>query len=211
MSTLMKRGSLSRRRSLIAVAAASALALASCGEGRPAGAGPDAIPVAGEDVTRPPMNWDGLIVNGIPSTEAAAGSNMAFDVVVPSLLGEPTRVEITDPESAPAEFRVAGFAYDDPVHGRFWVLEAVAEMSQEELESWLVCDPKAGCEGLWTLAVLPGGIRGVLIQGPTATSVVWLDAGRRFDVVGPAKTLNGTSAMDVASAVVKSELNFGGP
>jgi hypothetical protein len=153
----------------------------------------------------PPPDWEGLIVNGVPSTEARAAREMQFDLLVPSLLGDPVRIVITAPESAPPRFRLTGFVYDSPSGGRFWVLEAISQMTQTELESLASCDPATGCEGSWTMVPLPRGIRGLLIEGPVATSVIWLETDRRFDVVGPSETFDRSFATEVASNVVLSE------
>jgi hypothetical protein len=161
----------------------------------------------GEDLESlgPPIDWDAMIVNGVESTVAEAKREMGFEVLVPSLLGEPARVVITSPDSSPPRFRLTGFVYDDPTHGTYWVIEEVSQTSQGELESLTECDPAAGCEGSWTIAELPRGIRGVLVEGPTATSVMWLEGRRRFDVVGPSETFDGSFATEVASNVVLSE------
>jgi hypothetical protein len=157
------------------------------------------------DPRGPAPDWDDLIGNGVTSTEARAEREMGFDLLVPSLLGEPARIIISAPESAPRESRSAGFIYDSPSHGRFWVIEAVRQTTQEELESLTSCDPAAGCEGSWTIVGLPRGIRGLLIEGPVATSVVWLESDRRFDVIGPSETFDGSFATQVASDVISSE------
>jgi hypothetical protein len=39
----------------------------------------------------------------------------------------------------------------------------------------------------------------VLIEGPVATSVVWLVDGVRYDVVGPSDTLSGDEALQIAA------------
>jgi hypothetical protein len=161
----------------------------------------------GEDLESlgPPIDWDAMIVNGVESTVAEAKREMGFEVLVPSLLGEPARVVITSPDSSPPRFRLTGFVYDDPTHGTYWVIEEVSQTSQGELESLTECDPAAGCEGSWTIAELRRGIRGVLVEGPIATSVIWLEGLRRFDVVGPSETFDGSFAQEVASNVVMSE------
>jgi hypothetical protein len=165
----------------------------------PAGCGSD------RESTGPPVDWDAMFVNGRTSTVAEAKREMGFEVLVPSLLGEPARVVITSPDSSPPRFRLTGFIYEDPTHGLYWVIEEVSQTSQGELESLTECDPAAGCEGSWTIAELPRGIRGVLVEGPIATSVMWLEGVRRFDVVGPRKQFDGSFATEVASDVVLSE------
>jgi hypothetical protein len=157
------------------------------------------------DPKGPVPDWDDLIGDGVTSTEAKAEHAMGFDLLVPLLLGDPARIVITAPAAASPEFRQAGFVYDDPSHGRYWVIEAVSQTTQEELESLTSCDPAAGCEGSWTIVGLPRGIRGLLIEGPVATSVVWLETDRRFDVIGPSETFDSSFATQVASDVISSE------
>jgi hypothetical protein len=97
------------RRSLVTISL-TAVALVAC------------APAA--DPEGPLPDWDDMIGNGITSTEARAEREMGFDLLVPSLLGEPTRIVITAPEAASPEFRQAGFVYGGPSHGRYWVIEA---------------------------------------------------------------------------------------
>jgi len=156
------------------------------------------------ELAGPAPDWDNLVIEGVTTSPAEAPSLVIVDVIVPTTLGGLSRMVVTATEAAPPELRVLGLVYDDEKFGRYWILERVNEMTQEELESWLVCDAKEGCEGTWTLAKLPDGIRGVLIEGPLATSVVWLDGKTRFDVIGPASTFSAESAMTVADKVVNS-------
>jgi hypothetical protein len=165
---------------------------------------PQACGEARDESLGPPVDWD-AIVNGVESTVAEAKREMGFELLVPSLLGEPARVVISSPDSSPSEVQVTGFVFDDPTHGTYWVIEQVSQTSQGELESLTECDPAAGCEGSWTIAELPRGIRGVLVEGPVATSVMWLEGVRRFDVVGPSETFDGSFATQVAANVVLSE------
>lgn len=153
----------------------------------------------------PPIDWDAMFVNGVTSNVAEARLEMGFDLLVPSLLGKPARIVITSPEASPPRLRLAGFVYEDPEHGTYWVIEAVSQTTQRELESLTECDAAAGCEGSWTIVELPRGIRGVLVEGPIATSVLWLEGERRFDVIGPSEKFDGSFATEVASNVVLSE------
>jgi hypothetical protein len=150
----------------------------------------------------PPMDWDEMIVNGRASTVEEARDAMAFRVIVPSLVGVPDRIVITDPESGPPRFRLVGFVFEDPVIGRFWIIEALSQTTQEELESLAGC---TGCEGSWSAVQLPRYNRGLLIEGDIATSIIWLDSGRRFEAVGPSGVFDGPAAIDVASKTIRSE------
>jgi hypothetical protein len=181
----------SRRTMLVNILLAAWVAVG-CGSSSESSAGP--LP-----------DWERLIANGVSSTEERATREMQFDLLVPSLLGDPTRIVITAPASAPPKFRLTGFVYDSPARGRFWVIEAISQTTQGELESLASCEPATGCEGSWTVVPLPRGIRGLLIEGPVATSVIWLEADRRFDVIGPSETFGGSFATEVASNVILSE------
>lgn len=185
------RPTLARRVTILATIVVAVVAPQACGSIR--------------ESSGPPVDWDAMIVNGVTSTAAEARREMGFELLVPSLLGEPTRIVIASPDSAPARFRLTGFVYEAPSGGTYWVIEGVSETSQRELESLTECEPTTGCEGSWTIAELPRGIRGVLIEGPIATSVIWLDRDRRFDVRGPSGTFDGASAIEAASNVVLSE------
>jgi hypothetical protein len=81
----------------------------------------------------------------------------------------------------------------------------VSQTSQGELESLTECDPAAGCEGSWTIAELPRGTRGVLVEGPITTFVMWLEGERRSEIIGPSETFDGSFATEVASDVILSE------
>ena len=166
---------------------------------------PQACGEARDKSPGPPIDWDAMLVNGVTSNVAEARREMGFDLLVPSLLGKAARIVITSPDASPPRFRLAGFVYEDPAHGTYWVIEAVSQTSQRELESLTECEAAAGCEGSWTIVELPRGIRGVLVEGPSATSVLWLEGERRFDVIGPSETFGGSFATDVASNVVLSE------
>ncbi|GIV00729.1 MAG: hypothetical protein KatS3mg014_2344 [Actinomycetota bacterium] len=74
-------------------------------------------------------------------------------------------------------------------------------MSEEELRSWASCDPLAGCEGSWTLMPIGEHEEGILIEGPPATSVVWLSGDVRYDVVGPSETFGRKAALEIAAEV----------
>jgi len=180
--------------------------LSACAEAAPPRAGTTSTgPEANlEEATEPAPDWDRLIIDGVDTSAAAASTLTPRNLLIPTMLGSASRVVVTDPEAAPPDLRVTGFVYDDEKYGRYWVIQRANEMSQKELESWLDCDPAEGCQGSWSLAILPRGIRAVLIQGPVATSVVWLDGDSRFDVIGPAETFSADSATDVAEKVVNS-------
>jgi hypothetical protein len=103
--------------------------------------------------------------------------------------------------SASAEDLVFAAVYQHESYGSFGMLQRTAQLAEAELLSWADCDPEAGCEGTWTKVDLGGGRAGILIEGPEATSVVWLDGKVRFDVVGPSVTFAKQAALDVASSV----------
>ena len=153
----------------------------------------------------PLPDWVDPLVNGVNvSGVDEAVSLLGFEPRLPAELGNPVRLLITDPESAGMASRDFAAVYDHSTYGRFWIIERVSEMSKAELRSWAECDPAAGCEGTWTLVTVGEGIEGILIEGPIATSVVWLVNDVRFDVVGPADTFVGKEALNVANLVEAS-------
>jgi len=175
------------------VGAAVLLALAGCGrlggriEAEEGGPGPD---------------WDAPLVDGVSlAAVEEAQALVPFPVFLPDELGAPVRLVVTDPASAAPEMRAVAAVYDHATYGRFWVIVRISEMSEEELRSWAGCDPAAGCEGSWTLVPFRGSDEAILIEGPLATSVVWLSGDLRYDVVGPAQTFGGTAALEVAADV----------
>ena len=166
----------------------------------------------GDDSTRsdgppsaegPPFSVDDPLVNGIPTTEGEAASHLAFDPVVPEALGEPLRLVMTTPDVAGTRKEDLAFAvvYDHPDYGRFYIVQAVPQTTQAELESLAGCDPSQGCEGEWSLVTIRSGVTALLIEGPVANSVIWLEDGVRFDVVGPAETFSAEEVLEVANRV----------
>lgn len=141
-------------------------------------------------------------MNGVSlATMEEARALVPFSVSLPDNLGPPVRLVVTDPDSAPSEMRAVAAIYDHATYGRFWVIVRISEMSEEELRSWAECDPVAGCDGTWTLVPIRGGDQGILIEGPLATSVVWLSGDLRYDVVGPARTFGRTAALEMAAEI----------
>jgi len=92
------------------------------------------------ELAGPAPDWDNLVIEGVTTSPAEAPSLVIVDVIVPTTLGGLSRMVVTATEAAPPELRVLGLVYDDEKFGRYWILERVNEMTQEELESWLVCD-----------------------------------------------------------------------
>ncbi len=169
-----------------------------CGGSGPRPGGEERPAAGGEPVA----DWNDPLVNGVEvSGTQAASTLLPFVPRLPAELGDPGRVLVTDPASADREARVFAAMYDHPSYGRFWVIERVAEMTQEELRSWAECERTTGCEGSWSLVTVGDGIEAILIEGPVATSVVWLSGQVSFDVVGPADTLTGKEAVEIADLV----------
>lgn len=85
----------------------------------------------------PEPNWDAPLVNGVevPSV-AAARPELGFRPTESSEWGQPTRILVTKPTSAPERYRNIALIFDHEDLGRFWIIERVAELSQAELESW---------------------------------------------------------------------------
>jgi hypothetical protein len=150
----------------------------------------------------PEVDWDEPLVNGSQvSTEEEAALILPFDPAVPTALGQPTKLLVTDPASAELSERVMAIIYDHPTYGRFWIVEALSEMTQGELEALAECSPVSDCEGIWSLVTLGDGTTALQIEGPIANSVVWLEGQVEFDVLGPSATFSAAYAIEVANTV----------
>jgi hypothetical protein len=145
-------------------------------------------------------DWDHPLAGAgvqIPDINSVLGE-LSFTPIEPKALGTPLSIFMTDPTMGPQDGRVVSFVYQSDLYGRFQVTEGVSQTTQAELEALAKCDPAAGCQGAWSLVTVQQATTALLIAGPTATSIVWLDGDTRFDVVGPTETFSSESAMAVA-------------
>ena len=155
-------------------------------------------------ITGGSLPWEHMVVNGITvSSAVTARDDLAFPAALPSSLGAPDSIQMTDPRSAPKEQRGFGAMFNnDGTQSLFWILEQPAEVQPEELLSLArPCDPEKECEGTWTAVDLGGGVQGVLIAGPEAMSIRWIFGGVQFDVIGPADSLSSEEVKQVAETV----------
>jgi hypothetical protein len=149
----------------------------------------------------PEPDWDAPLVNGVTVPDIQiANEALAFTGIVPKGLNSDPAIMITDPSAAPREDRSLGLVYDDPQFDRFYIVEVIPQTTQKELEYLAAsCDPATGCQGSWSLVSLADEITALLIQGPVATSIVFLTPDVRIDIVGPAETLSGDEVTQIAN------------
>jgi hypothetical protein len=163
------------------------------------------VAACGSDLEHLPIDWDQPITSGRTGTESEAAAAMPFEVIVPRIDGGPQRIVFTPPESAPLGSRHVEFLFTDRKFGRFHLIEEVSQTNQRELEGLARCSWLDGCEGSWKVVDLPRGIRGVLIDGPTANSMIWLEGTTRFDLLGPSETFDPLAAILVASVTIRTQ------
>jgi hypothetical protein len=145
-----------------------------------------------------PMGTEGL---QIPDADAAKDL-LAFSPMVPSdSLGAPTAVWLSNPSFEALQGREIIFVYDHPKYGQFFVEEQVSQTTQAHLEALAVCDHASGCEGKWTLIDLQNKSKGVLVEGPRYTGLIWLSGGIRVNALGPSGSFTGSDAIAVANSV----------
>jgi hypothetical protein len=94
--------------------------------------------------------------------------------------------------------------YNHQTYGRFWVVESIAEITQDQLEGLTQHNGDPGNRATLSLVKLANGATALAIDGDTATSVEWLvDAKREVDivVVGPNRSFSVESATDIANKI----------
>jgi hypothetical protein len=150
-------------------------------------------------------DWNNPLASlGVVVVDAAAAAPLLpFSPVTPSSkMGVPIKVVTTDPHRIDQSERSIVWLFNDPAGGVFWVAEGLTQVSQSQLEKEATgCDHSSGCEGEWSVTHIRNGVTALLISGPTATSVTWLDDGVRYDVLGPAQTFSPDDAVAEANDV----------
>ena len=151
-------------------------------------------PAWGDD----PYHGDGVRVADLK--EAAA--YLAFTPVVPGALGSAAKFFVSG-NKPDMSARSLIWVYDQPVYGRFWVSESIAETTQASIDS--LGNNPTGCS-LNSLVTLRGGTRAaVLVGNPAAgggsgaTSITWLDHGLLIYVLGFTDTFTKDGAIQIAN------------
>jgi hypothetical protein len=171
----------------------------------------DDVPKASSDATEavtpdlPTIDWQNPL-GTLATSFHEARSGLAFDPHVPDL-GTPEAISILDPDSAGRLERSIAFVYSDAELGEYYVHESLPTMTQDQLEQLATCQPgETGCstEG-WSLKPIRSGITGLVIYAPesvsVATSIMWLEDGIQYTLMGPRSTMTGAHAIAIADQI----------
>jgi hypothetical protein len=155
----------------------------------------------------PPISWNDPL-GYQPDSLSSAEADLAFPPIVPADLGDPVAISETDPSRTPKADRALAFVYDDPTYGgRYYVEESVPTITQKHLEDLVTCQPgETGCSTKgWSLVTIRHGLTALLIYAPSevseATSLMWIENGVMFIVMGPRDSLTDSDALSIAAAV----------
>jgi hypothetical protein len=163
----------------------------------------DAIEVVRPDLPR--IDWQNPL-GTLATSFQEARSGLAFDPQVPDL-GTPETISIFDPDAVGRRERSIAFVYTDPEIGEYYVLERLPTMTQDQLEQLATCQPgETGCstEG-WSLRSIRSGFTGLVIYAPenmsVATSVMWLEDGIQYTLMGHRSTMTAERAITIADQI----------
>jgi hypothetical protein len=163
----------------------------------------DAIGLAGADL--PPIDWQNPL-GTIATSLQNARSGLVFDPQVPNL-GAPEAISILDPAHVDQKDLSIAFVYADPAIGEYYVQEGVPTMTQDQLEQLATCQPaETGCstEG-WSLQPIRNGVTALVIYAPegvsVATSVMWLEEGIQYRLMGPRSTMTAERAIEITAQI----------
>ena len=127
---------------------------------------------------------------------------LAFRPVVPRALGSPAKFFVNG-NKPDMTAKSLIWVYDQPVYGRFWVNESVAQTSQAWIDS--LANNPTDCS-VNSVVTLRGGTRAaVLVPNPAAgdssgaASITWLDHGLLLDVLGFTDSFTKDRAIQVAN------------
>jgi hypothetical protein len=158
----------------------------------------------GTVVDFPPIDWKNPLGTIVPTAQDA-DAVLPFDAIVPKVGLSPVAISV-DHADPIADSSVA-FVYDDSKIGTFFIQESEPTLTQKELEELAACQPaETNCDTTgWSLEAIRNGKTALLIYAPTdrsiATSIVWLEDGLMFTVMGPRVSLTDTGAKDIAERV----------
>jgi hypothetical protein len=203
----------SGHRRLAAAVIGSTLLLTACGRGI-GPAAPPTVPSSsseGEAVEVPVLkgaNIDWMHPEAsvqVGRIEEARGL-LAFTPFTPAI-GAPRAIFVGDPESLPLEARGVVYVFLEASRDPFWVVQEVAQVTQESLERLASegCPPPMVCAATRSIVLIRGGTRALLTaaepQPRFVTSVSWLDKRVYVAVMGPADTFTPSEALAVANAL----------
>jgi hypothetical protein len=140
----------------------------------------------------PSPNWDkpgGVQVADLKE----AAPYLSFTPVAPRGLGPASKLLVggTKPDLSA---KTLLWVYEQPVYGRFWVRESIAEVDQAWIDSRR--NNPTGCSED-SVVTLQSGTKAALSVGRW-TSIMWLDVGLLIDVLG---TFSKGQALEVANRV----------
>jgi hypothetical protein len=145
----------------------------------------------------PSPNWDNPL--GSAAIQLAdlnqAVPYLAFTPVAPRALGPAAKILLDSSSKPDRSAKSVLSVYEQPVYGRFWITESIADTTQDWIDSRT--NNLTGCSEN-SVMKLRSGIRAALAVG-RVTSVMWLDQGLLIDLIG--RSLTKEQAIEVANKV----------
>ncbi|SRR5229473_6250183 len=134
-----------------------------------------------------------------------AAPYLAFAPVVPRHLGPAAKFFI-DGNKPDMSARSVVWVYEQPVYGRFWVTESIAETTQASIDS--MRNNPTGCSEDSVVTLRSGTRAAVSVGNPVAsgsgastTSIMWLDHGLLISALGPKERFTKDHAIEVANQI----------
>ena len=157
----------------------------------------------------PSPAWDSPF--GAAGTQVAdlkeAAPYLAFTPVIPRGLGSPAKFFIGG-NTPDMSARGLIWVYEQPVYGRFWVKESIAEVVQTQ--NWIesMRNNPTGCSNESVVTIRGGTTAALSVGNPAAsgsgsstTSIMWLDHGLLIVALGPKGSFTKDHAIEVANQV----------
>ncbi len=137
------------------------------------------------------------------SSEDAAVQDLSFSPIFPKGFN-PDAIFVSDPTALPTDLRGVAYRVNDPQAGLFWIEEEATQGTNAGVLALASqCDPNQGCEGQFSDINLGNQQMALLIVGPVATSVLWVQSGVLITVEGPAASFTGDAATAAATNFVQ--------
>src|SRR5262249_53665447 len=148
-------------------------------QGAPAGA---VVPIAAVPIDR--ADYDHPIPFGVTVRSfAAAQPLLAFHATLPTGLGSPKAILVTDPAKVGKEDRAIAFIYDETAYGRVVFTEYGSQETQAEwastIQQSLNANGAPGTSGTGSAFDLAAGVRalGTTSEDGSTSDIRWLDHG----------------------------------